>query len=155
MTGTAPQNLRSVWIAKAHELDGQDYFAQYSSKQRAEVRRKGYLGKWSPDEVIRLAKREVELGLEVRKPRFTDQLRNHFGLVGSEIREALLVLLDEVPVESYKPPKELHEPPGYPFIFHSKRLRSDIYLKVQVAGTDKKPRALLWSCHPPDYQGSE
>lgn len=104
-----------------------------------------------PDEVILLARREVERGHAFRKAKFNDEIRDHFGLVGDEVRDALLTILDEVPPQSYTPPRELEDPPGCPFVFHCNYLRSDIYLKIQVAGDNKRPRVLLWSCHPPVY----
>jgi hypothetical protein len=98
-----------------------------------------------------MAKAATEKGYEVRKPKFNGEMREHFDRVGEEVRETLLKLLDEVPPESYDPPKELEEPPGYPFTFRSKTLRCEVYFKFQIAGTMKKPRVLFWSCHPPDY----
>lgn len=59
-------------------------------------------------------------------------MRDHLGLVGEEVREALLDILEELPPESYEPPHELDEPPGHPFIFRSRKLRREIYFKFQV-----------------------
>jgi hypothetical protein len=78
-------------------------------------------------------------------------MREHFGTVGSEVRERLLGVLDEVPPESYEPPYELNEPPGCPFIFTSTVLGCEVFFKFQIAGTEKKPRVLFWSCHPPRH----
>ena len=37
-----------------------------------------------------------------------------------------------IPVEFYEPPRELEEPPGYPFVFHCGRLNCMTYLKIQI-----------------------
>jgi hypothetical protein len=110
--------------------------------------RKGYLGLWAPDHGIKIARREVALGYALRTPKFVDNLRD-FKVVGVEVREKTLSILDELPPESYEPPYELEEPPGYPFIFHSNILGRVVYFKFQIAGTTKSSRVLFWSCHPP------
>jgi hypothetical protein len=71
-----------------------------------------------------------------------------FKVVGVEVREKTLSILDEVPPESYEPPYELEEPPGYPFIFHSNILGCVVYFKFQIEGAAKRSRVLFWSCHP-------
>src|SRR5271169_5550910 len=86
-----------------------------------------------------------------RTDRFNDNLREHFRLVGAEVRDKLLQVLDDIPPESYEPPFELEEPPGCPFIFPCTVLGCEIFFKFQIAGTAKKPRVLFWSCHPPLY----
>jgi hypothetical protein len=145
------RDLRNRWIANAETLDEGAYFANYSSKKRDEVLRKGFLGRYPPDQAIRLAREQAERGHGYRKEKFNDNMREHFGLVGDEVRDKLLEILDEVPPESYQPPRELSEPPGCPFIFTSRVLRRQVYLKFQICGTAKKPRVLFWSCHPPSY----
>jgi len=144
--------LRNHWIKNAHELDRQGRFAKYSRKQRAEVLRKGFLGQRPPDRALAIARQKVEEGYAHRTPKFNDEMRDHFGLVGEEVREALMLILDEVPPESYDPPAELEEPPGCPFLFRCKTLGAEVYFKFQVTGTAKKPRVLFWSCHPPIYR---
>lgn len=84
-------------------------------------------------------------------PQFNDNMRDHFELVGDEVREALLKVLEEVPLDSYKPPRELKDPPGLPFEFTSRTLRSQLYFKFQIGGTPKKKQVAFWSCHPPVY----
>lgn len=148
-TSSTAMDFSAGWIRRARELDSVGHFASYTQKQRAEVLRKGFLGLHTPLHVLRLVKREVELGHALRKSKFNDEMRECFGLVGEEVRDAVLAILDEVPPESYEPPRTLEEPPGCPFIFESRRLRSRVYFKVQVVGSAKRPRALLWSCHPP------
>lgn len=144
-----PSRLREQWIRHAAELNGQGRLAKYSPKQRQEILRKGYLGRWPPDRAIMIAKAEAEKGYAFRKPKFNDEMRDHFDLVGDEVREALLKLLEEVPPESYEPPGEVEEPPGYPFVFRSRALQHKVYFKFQVAGSTKRPQVLFWSCHPP------
>lgn len=142
---------REQWIRRAAELGRQGRFAKYSPKQREEILRKGYLGMWPPDRAIMIAKAEAEKGYAVRKAKFNDNMRDHFDLVGEEVRETVLKLLEEVPPESYDPPAELEEPPGYPFVFRSKTLQREVYFKFQVTGSMRKPQVLFWSCHPPLY----
>jgi hypothetical protein len=143
--------LRRQWVQKAQELDRLGYFARYSGAQRAEVLRKGFLGPFAPDRAIACAGEQVRRGYAVRAEKFNDEMRDHFGLVGEEVREAVLKILEEIPPESYEPPRELDEPPGCPFIFKSRTLRRDVYFKFQVKGTAQRPRVKLCSCHPPLY----
>jgi hypothetical protein len=143
--------LRDQWIEHARQLDERGYFSEYSVKQRREVLRKGFLGRWPPDEALGMAQRECQNGYGVRTPKFTGEMRDHFGLVGEAVREAVLKILQEIPASSYQPPRELADPPGCPFVFHSKTLSGEVYFKFQIAGTAKKPQVLFWSCHPPEY----
>jgi hypothetical protein len=145
------KDLRNCWIANAQRLERRGHFANYSSEQRDEVLRKGFLGCYPPDQAIKLAREQAERGHTCRTEKFNDNMREYFGLVGDEIREKLLEILDEVPPERYEPPDELREPPGCPFIFQSKVLGQEIYFKFQISGTAKKPQVLFWSCHPPLY----
>jgi hypothetical protein len=147
MSTLSAKELRECWIANAQRLDRVKHFAEYSPKQRAEVLRKGYLGLWAPDQGIKVARREAALGYALRTPKFVDNMRD-FKVVGVEVREKTLSILDEVPPESYEPPYELEEPPGYPFIFHSNILGCVVYFKFQIEGATKSPQALFWSCHP-------
>ncbi len=98
-----------------------------------------------------MAREQAGRGPGYRKDKFNDEMREHFRLVGAEVRDKLLQVLDEIPPESYQPPSELSEPPGYPFIFPCSVLGCEIYLKFQIVGTAKKPQVLFWSCHPPRY----
>ena len=154
MSALSPKELREYWIANGQRLDRLGHFAEYSPKQRAEVLRKGYLGLWAPDHGIKIARRDVALGYALRTPKFVDNMRD-FKVVGVEVREKTLSILDEVPPESYEPPYELEEPPGYPFIFHSNILGCVVYFKFQIEGTAKSSRVLFWSCHPPVLKRKE
>jgi hypothetical protein len=78
-------------------------------------------------------------------------MRDDLGVEVHDVNEALAAVLGEVPAENYRPPKELHDPPGIPFVFESRYFGRTIYLKIQIAGSRKKPTVLVWSCHPPDY----
>jgi hypothetical protein len=147
MSALSGKDLSGYWIANAQRLDRLGHFAEYSPKQRAEVLRKGYLGLWALDHGIKIARREVALGYALRTPKFVDNMRD-FKVVGVEVREKTLSILDEVPPESYEPPYELEEPPGYPFIFHSNILGCVVYFKFQIEGAAKRSRVLFWSCHP-------
>ena len=151
MSALSGKELRKCWIANAERLDRLGHFAKYSPKQRAEVLRKGYLGFWAPDQAIKMSRREADLGYAVRTPNFIDDMRE-FTVVGGEVREKTLSILDEVPPESYQLPGDLEEPPGSPFIFHCSILGCEVYFKFQIAGTAKSPRVLFWSCHPPRFE---
>lgn len=98
-----------------------------------------------------LAREQVKAGTAMRTPQLADNLRTHFGLVGEEARQALMAVLDETPAEAYVPPRELKDPPGTPFVYDSQQLKCRLYVKVQVEGSEKKPRVLVWSCHPEWY----
>jgi hypothetical protein len=148
MSVLSGEELRKCWIANAERLEGLKHFAKYSRKQRADVLRKGYLGLWAPDQGIKVARREADLGYAVRTRNYIDDMRD-FMVVGGEVHEKTLSILDEVPPTSYEPPYELEDPPGYPFIFDSSILGCEVYLKFQIEGTAKSPQVLFWSCHPP------
>ena len=151
MSAVSAADLRKRWIANAESLHRKGHFANYPPKQLAEVLKKGYLGRWPPDDAIGIAMHQAEQGYSHRMPQFNDNMRDH-GLVGEEVREKLLNILKEIPPESYKPPKELSDPPGYPFHFQCRTLRCEVYFKFQILGTTKKPQVLFWSCHPPVYR---
>ena len=142
--------LRNQWIRNAERLNHQGHFARYPPRQREEVLRKGFLGPWPPNRAIVIAREQAEKGHAFWTPKFNDEMRDHFRLVGEEVREAVLKILGELPPESYEPPAELQEPCGCPFRFRSKTLGGEVYFKFQVRGT-RKPRVLFWSCHPPVY----
>jgi len=93
-------------------------------------------------------RREADLGYAFRTPNYIDDVRD-FMVVGGEVREKTLSILDEVPPTSYEPPYELEDSPGYPFIFDSSILGCEVYFKFQIKGTAKSPHVLFWSCHPP------
>ena len=152
MAGPDSKQFQKEWIGRAARLHREGYFSEYTSSRRDEVLRKGYLGKYSPDQGLVIARRLVKEGISTRTPKFNDEMRDHFQLVGEDVREALVRILDEIRPESYKPPRQLSDPPGLPFHFHSKTLRSDVYFKFQIGGTQKKPQVLFWSCHPPVYR---
>ena len=143
--------LRKQWIRRAEELDRNGHFRRYSSKQHLEILRKGYLGPLPPDRAIAVAKTEESAGRAFRTSNYIDDLRNHFGLVGDDVRDTTAAILAEVPPEAYEPPAELEEPPGHPYIFTSATLRCRTYFKIQVKGKPNKPQVLFWSCHPPRF----
>jgi hypothetical protein len=142
---------QSAWIANAQRLHQAGHFATYSSRQRNAVLKNGFIGRWRPDDALRIAREQVEIGISVKTEKFIREMRDHFHLVGDEMRAALLQILAGIPPESYEPPSTLQEPPGCPFVFHCKRLDCKVYLKFQVDGAPKKPRVIFWSCHPPIY----
>jgi len=150
MSSLYGKDLQDCWIANAERWDKEGRFAKYSHQQRDAVLRNGFLGRYPPDEAIKHAREQAERGYAWYTPKFIDEMREHFGLVGEEVRMALLEVLARVPPESYKPPRELDEPPGYPFEFHSGVLGREIYLKFQIL-EDGKLRSLFRSCHPPRY----
>ena len=73
-------------------------------------------------------------------------------VVGEEVQQRTLSILEVLPPEAYEPPYELEEPPGSPFIFHCDVLGCEVYFKFQITGTAKSPRVLFWSCHPPRFK---
>ena len=151
MSALRGKDLRERWIANAQSLDQRGHFTRYSSKQREEVLRKGFLGRYPPDQAINIARTQAEQAQAYRTPKFNDELRAHFGLVGAEVGDILLKVLDETPPESYEPPFELNEPPGCPFHFRSSALGCEVFFKFQIIGSAQKPRVVFWSCHPPLY----
>src|SRR5438067_7309677 len=124
-----------------------------SIRENSEMRslRKDSLAATHRIEQSRFAKEQEERGHAYRTGKFIDEMRRHFRLVGEEIREKLLQILDEIPPESYQPPRKLEEPPGCPFIFPSGVLGREVFFKSQIAGTTAKPMVVFWSCHPPLY----
>jgi hypothetical protein len=144
----AADDRRIWWTARAEELDRRGHFRNYPGPQRREVLAKGFLGSWRPDRAVEVALTEFRERRALRTPKFNDELRDCFGLVGEELRRAVLAVLAEAPWDSYQPPAELREPPGYPYVFPSKTLGCRVYLKFQISGSARKPRVLFWSCHP-------
>jgi hypothetical protein len=141
MSTLSGKGLRKCWIAKAERLDRLGHFAKYSAKQRAEVLRKGYLGLWAPDQAIEIARKETDLGYAVRTENYIDDMRD-FTVVGGEVREKTLSILDEAPAESYQPPGDLEEPPGLPSFSTARPLgaRSTSSSRLQA------PRKVLRFC---------
>src|ERR1039458_2942852 len=113
MSALSGEDLRKCWIANAERLARLGHFAKYSPKQRSEVLRKGHLGPWAPDQGIKIARKEAELGYAVWTRNYIDDMRN-FGVVGGEVREKTLSLLDEVPPESYESPATWKSRPDLP-----------------------------------------
>ena len=148
MSALGGKEFRACWIANAARLDEKGHFASYSSKQRDEILKKGFLGRYPPDQAIKMAREQAERGHGYRTEKFNDDMREHFRLVGGEVRDKLLQILHEIPPESYRPPFELNEPPGCPFIFRCPVLGCEIFSSFRSA---KKPQVLFWSCHPPQY----
>ena len=151
MSALRGEELRIRWIANAEGLERNGQFAEYPPEKREEILRKGFLGRYPPDQAIRLAKQQEGRGQGLRTPKFIDEMRSHFRLVGEAVHEKLLEVLDEIPPECYEPPRELVDPPGCPFIFRSGVLGCEVYFKFQIRGTARKPQVLFWSCHPPRY----
>ncbi len=145
------KELRDCWVSTAQSLDRRGYFKLYTPKLRTEVLKKGWVGPMAPDDAIALVKRLTLAGIALRTAKFNDEMREYFQVVGHEVNLALVQVLSELPPESYCPPYELLEPPGYPFLFHSATLQSDLYFKFQVHGKPQRPLVLLWSCHPPHH----
>ena len=80
LTGEDP---RKCWIANAERLARLGHFARYSKKQRTDVLRKGYLGLWAPDQGIKAARGEADLGYAFWTPNYIDDMRD-FMVVGGE-----------------------------------------------------------------------
>ena len=78
LTGEDP---RKCWIANAERLARLGHFARYSKKQRTDVLRKGYLGLWAPDQGIKAARGEADLGYAFWTPNYIDDMRD-FMVVG-------------------------------------------------------------------------
>jgi hypothetical protein len=107
MSASGGEDLRNQWITNAERLDRQGHFVKYSPKQREEILRKGFLGRWPPHRAIAIAREQAEKGHAVRTPKFNDEMRDHFDLVGEEARGAVLKILEELPPQSYEPPTNL------------------------------------------------
>ena len=90
MSELSGKDLKTRWIANAERLNKKGHFARYSSKQRNEVLKKGFLGPYPPDRAIKLAKEQAERGHGYRMGKFNDDMRGHFQLVGTEVRDRLL-----------------------------------------------------------------
>lgn len=151
MSAPHRNNYSALWKAQSAKLNSEGYFSDYPPDRRDEVLRKGYLGPWPPDRAIAITMQLVEKGTHIKSPELNDDMRDHYGILFPGVRDALLDLLRETPPQAYKPPRELKDPPGYPFIFASRTLRSEVYFKFQLLGTDRKPQVKIWSCHPPVY----
>ncbi|MBA3976544.1 MAG: hypothetical protein C0504_20245 [Candidatus Solibacter sp.] len=139
----------ALWKAQAKELDRGGYFNLYPADQYAEILRKGYLGSWSPEQSLSIARKAVSKGTHITTQKFRDEIVAHFDILPNDEAGFLLALLDEVPPQFYRAPRELQDPPGCPFVFHSARLGRMLYFKLQVFGTPNRPRVVFWSCHPP------
>src|SRR6266508_2909775 len=126
MSAGAIRALRKCWIEEASKLHANGHFVCYSPEQLDEVLRKGCLGPWPPDQSIAIAKKLFQQGIAVRKAKFDHEMRDNFGLVGEEAREAVLQILDGIPSASYEPPYKLEEPPGCPFQFWSRTLGCEV-----------------------------
>ena len=79
MSALSGEDLRKCWIANAERLARLGHFAKYSPKQRSEVLRKGYLGPWAPDQGIKIARKEAELGYAVWTRNYIDSLLSKTG----------------------------------------------------------------------------
>ena len=149
MSALSPKELRECWIANAQRLDQRETFrGDFTKATRGGLAEGMPSASGRPIGGLRSLGRDVALGYALRTPKFVDNMRD-FKVVGVEVREKTLSILDELPPESYEPPYELEEPPGYPFVFHSNILGCVVYFKFQIEGSAKNSRVLFWSCHPP------
>lgn len=57
-----PEAVPTIWIEQAERLDREGYFSAYTDRQRDEVLRKGYIGQYSPDEGLALARQHANTG---------------------------------------------------------------------------------------------
>jgi len=74
----------------------------------------------------------VERGHGNWTAQFNDNVREYFSLVGDEVREKLLEILNEVPPETYDPPTRTQRTAGLPFHFSSRALGREIFFKFQI-----------------------
>jgi len=65
----------------------------------------------------------------------------HFKVVGVEVREKTLSILDEVPPESYEPPYELEEAARLSLYLSQQHPRMRGLLQFQIEGTAKNSRS--------------
>ena len=63
MSAVSAADLRKRWIANAESLHRKGHFANYTPKQLAEVLKKGYLGRWPPDDAIGISHAAGRAGL--------------------------------------------------------------------------------------------
>ena len=117
MTVVPAGDPRRLWVTRAKQLDSKGHFAGYATKRRREVLKKGFLGEWPPDRAIVIASRHVELGYEWRTPKFVNEMRDHFGLVGDDIRYALLEIPGRGPSRVVRTPSRTRGPARVPFHF--------------------------------------
>src|SRR5271157_4270957 len=77
MSAVSAADSRQRWIANTERLHRKGHFANYTPKLLAEVLKKGYLGRWPPDDAIRIAMQQAERGYSHRMPQFNDNMRDH------------------------------------------------------------------------------
>jgi len=145
---TKREALANGWRERAEALGARGHFRLYTIRQREEVLRKGYLGRYRPDAALVLAQRGNSEGRALRTPKYNDEMREWLQAVGPEVRERTQELLAEIPATSYEPPAQLNEPPGLPSVFSSRLAGWIVYFKFQILGSAQKPQVLFWSCHP-------
>lgn len=149
MSAPATNPYPALWKARAAELDKRNYFREYDPTSYKEVIHKGYLGRHNPADALKIARSAVDQGYARYQHKFLDEIRDHYGVTLIERRPFLLSRLNEVQPDAYQPPFTLEQPPGYPYIFYSRDLHADLYLKFQITPDRRRSAVLFWSCHPP------
>lgn len=143
----------ALWKAQAEILDACGHFSKYPAERREEVLRKGYVGNENPETALRLAAEKLESGTAKYTSKVLRELEDHYQVLGTEDRRAFLMeRTKEAQPDDYEPPHNLDEPPGYPYLFESPGLHSDVYLKFGIEIDGKKCRVAFISCHPPRRQ---
>ncbi|MGQ9633144.1 MAG: helix-turn-helix domain-containing protein [Bryobacteraceae bacterium] len=73
------------WTRKAQFLNGYNWFDRYPYKKRQEILRKGFLGRFPPDQAVGLAQDQVKKGIAVGTPLFN---RKHGLLTSENLKQA-------------------------------------------------------------------
>jgi hypothetical protein len=100
-------------------------------------------------EAISIAKQLTQKNLyHIGDPEIANEVAD-LGYPGDEgMVQALLIALNEVRPEDYRPTGQPDKIPGIPFVWNSKCFKSSMYLKFKLLGTKSKPVLWWYSCHP-------
>lgn len=117
------------------------------------------MGRYAPAQAISIARRLVRRGCYDLTPKAAGELAellNSLGRAGpDEAREALEAIMQEVDASHYRAPRNPERVPGIPFIWDSKYCGKELYFKFKLVGSRKKPRMVIFSCHPPNFPRDE
>jgi hypothetical protein len=114
-----------------------------------------HLGQYPPAQAIAIARGLVRRGVYDLTPNAAGELAellNSLGRAGpDDVREALEAIMRELDTSHYRPPRDPERVPGIPFIWDSRYFGKPLYFKFKLVGSKKKPRMVIFSCHPPDF----
>ena len=114
-----------------------------------------HVGDYSPAQAIAVARTLVRQRFYELTPGAVCQLAELLNSIGSagqdEAHAALEAIVNELETSHYCPPRNPEPVPGIPFIWVSKYFGRELYFKFKLVGSRKKPRMVIFSCHPPDF----